>query len=143
MAAREGILPLLRRPVASQRLLVLAAADAAEWAIAEGQGTAEQLELSRALQRSMPRQLRSELHEVLRQRQPSLSEIDTYLRSARSGALRAGLLLGGDLRIALTRVLGEHFDTVAVAESAQALDLLRVWTSATMLRLRRLLGVGP
>lgn len=139
-AVSRGIAPLVRRSPEDGAVLLLAACAASDAPLLAGRGKSAVTELAPRLSRSLPRKTRKAIAALA----PTLPEggvgLVAFCRDARRSALRAGLLVAGDLGVALEALLDEPPKLYSVRASGDASDLLNYWISPAMLELRRGLG---
>jgi lipopolysaccharide biosynthesis regulator YciM len=141
MAFAEGTLPLLGRPAGQAVTMLMAAAMASGVDLpAAGRRPGVQ-EMAPDLGRVLSRRARRAIAELADRLPNDAQAFETYVLAARRSALRAGLLVAGDVGMALWAVLGEPPDMDAVRASDDALDMVRFWTSGDAAALRRALGM--
>ncbi len=141
IAARDATLPLVQRPPEEAATVLLAAAAAADAVLPAARGRSGLEERRTALARTLSRKARRAIAELA----PRLGDgarIEPWCRAAHGTALRAGMLLAGDLAVALQAVLGTESTVEAVRGAAVARRLLSFWLSTESLALRRELGLS-
>ncbi|MBX3251689.1 MAG: hypothetical protein KF901_31215 [Myxococcales bacterium] len=139
-AAARGVTPLVRRTPEDGAVLLLAACAASDTPLLAGRGKSAVTELAQRLARTLPRKTRKAIAALA----PTLPEggvgLVAFCRDARRSAMRAGLLVAGDLGVVLEALLDEPPRLYSVRASGDAHDLLHYWISPAMLELRRGLG---
>jgi cellulose synthase operon protein C len=142
MAFAEGTLPLMGRPPgqAINRLLAATAASGVDLSAAARRPGVQ--ELAPDLSRALPRRSRKAIAELGSTLEDDVQAFQRYVQAARRSTLHAGLLVSGDLGMALWAVLGEPADLTSVRASEDARDLVRFWISTDALALRRALGMA-
>jgi hypothetical protein len=134
-------LPLVARAPAQTLRLVLAAlavADCPLPAKVPREALAEDMKL---LGKHLPRRVRKSLSELGKGLSEDADRLERHLRLQARHTRRLALLLGGDVGAALESLLGTLPKKEAIANSEDALDLIRAWTSAPMATLRRRVGL--
>lgn len=142
IGARTGSTAFLDRSDDDAATLLLAATIAAEAPLPAAAGRPGIEELARALNKAMSRKVRKAIPDVIRGLPDGGRGVGEYVTAAKRTAMRAGLLLAGDLGAALEAVLGYRASTEAVRGSADARDLVTFWISPAAIGLRRDLGLG-
>ncbi len=140
MSVREGTLPYVHRPPKDAAAVVMAAAAAAEVPLERAAGRTDIGEIARTLEKKMGRRARRAVAEAAQL--AADGDPKAWARGAMRTALRAGLLSSGDLRVSLGAVLGAPASAAALADSADARDLVLYWLSGDHLALRRELGLA-
>ncbi|MCB9635658.1 MAG: hypothetical protein H6721_26360 [Sandaracinus sp.] len=139
-AVQRGIAPLLRRPPEDGAVVLAAVCAACEVPLPSAMGKSVVPELAQRLARSLPRKTRKAVQQLA----PSLPDggagLPAFCRDVRRSAMRAGLLLSGDLTLVLQALLDEAPRLYSIRASVDATDLLQFWLSPAMLELRRGLG---
>ena len=140
MAIHEGCLPFVQRRPEEAASVLHAAAAAAESPLPGGAARADVEELRRAIERKMSRKARRAIAEAAAG--VGNADVDAWAAAAASSTLRAGLLLAGDLRVALAAVLPAPISLESVGASKMARDLVAFFISHESLALRRELGIS-
>jgi cellulose synthase operon protein C len=138
-AYEQGTLPLLNRPAGQSVHLLLAAAAASGVTLQRAGRRPGVEELVPDLARALSRRARRAIAELTLP--DDVHAFETYVHAARRSANRAGLLVSGDVMLALFAVLDAPPDLAQVRASEDGRDLLRFWISTDSLALRRALGM--
>ncbi len=134
-------LPLLARSSTQAAKLVYAALVASDCPL-PGEILREELgDLPRSLGRALPRKTKKALPELVRALPDRGASMELQLVLALRHTRSVSLLLAGDLASALEHTLGAFPTRDSIAASAEALDLVTVWTSSAMNTLRNRLGL--
>lgn len=139
-ALQRGIVPLLRRPPEDAAMLLAAACAASEAPLPAAAGRSVVPELAGRLARSLPRRTRKAVQQLAPALPEGGAKLVEFCRDARRSAMRAGLLLSGDLVAVLEALLAGPLLFSTIRRSADAADLLDYWLSPAMQELRRGLG---
>ncbi len=134
--------PLLTRSPAQGARLLQAALVAADAPLPAGVARDDLGEQPRMLSKVLPRKVRKAIPDLARALPDGGAKLERQCRTALRHSRRLALLLSGDLQASLDSVLGTMPTRDAIAESDDALDLVRAWTSAPMLMLRKKLGLA-
>jgi len=133
--------PLLSRTPGQSARLVQSALVAAEAPLPQGVAREELGDQPRMVGKVLPRKTRKLLPELARALPDGGAKLERQCRLALRHTRRLALSLAGDLQASLDQALGAMPSRETIAESEDALDLIRAWTSAPMLLLRKKLGL--
>jgi tetratricopeptide (TPR) repeat protein len=135
-------LPLLTRTPAQAARLLHACIALAECPLPPGVDRDDLGELPKTLGRQLPRKVRKALPDLARALPEGGARLERHCRLAQRHLRRLALAMSAELAPALESVLGAMPSREAIAGSEDATDLLRAWTSAPMLSLRKNLGLS-
>jgi tetratricopeptide (TPR) repeat protein len=132
----------VRRTIEQDLQWMRAIAFAAEAPFADSHAPADDGERNAAARyaKAISRKLRRELNSALVESGVNLEEISVYITAARRCLQRVGLLLVGDIQVALNDLL--DFDSYQVQVSSEAMELIAFFVSPQHLALRREIGFG-
>jgi hypothetical protein len=133
--------PLIARSPAQSLRLVLAALAVADCPLPSNVSRDTLSDEMKLLSKQLPRRVRKSLTELGRSLGEDTERLERHLRIQARHTRRLALLLGGDLGASLESLLGPLPKKEAIANSEDALDLVRAWTSAAMATLRRRVGL--
>ncbi len=140
MASLRRTTPLVRRDPEDAATLVYALAAAVDAPLGGGDRPGL-VEWTHRLMKATPRKIKKLLPAAVAAIDDGRG-VEAFCRAARRTALRAGLLVSGDLRTVLAAITGSATpDLRAVLDDDEARDLLYFWISPAMLELRRSAGL--
>lgn len=142
MGVRMGVLPLILRPSEEAAEILHAAYEAAGVELA-GRTNPARPELVARIGHTMPRKVKKAVVDIAGRLPDGGAELTTYCRGVHQTTRRAGLLLSGDLSVALRYVLRSDPTPDNTRKSRTAWDLITFWLSPTFASLQHSLGLSP
>lgn len=151
LARRLGGLPLVFGSLEQSVSLFSALAQAVGAVVAEddkgpgpGNATPQPVEKTQiqAIAKALSRRERKAVAEWFQQHEPTVSQVRRFCWTVRQSALRAGLLVAGDLALAIETGTGKAPSLALIRRRAEVADLVHFWLSEKMRRLRRRMGTG-
>lgn len=139
---RTGTLPLLHRSATDAGTILYAVAAAAGTPFPSGFGRAGLEQWTNALAKAFPRKVRRAIADLVRATPDGGASVESWCALPRRTAARAGLVLCGDLPVALEVLLGAPPTAERVEASDEARDLVRFWLEPSTLELRKDLGLS-
>ncbi|MEM9068545.1 MAG: hypothetical protein AAGE52_08570 [Myxococcota bacterium] len=137
MASLTHTTPLVRRDPDDAATLLHAVAAAVDAPLGGSQDRPGLVDWTHRVMKAMPRKTKRLIPTAVATI-PSADALTTYCAAARQTAMRAGLLLAGDLQLVLTALLNGGAPTLPVVLAhPDARALLNFWLSPAMLELRR------
>jgi len=140
MALSRSVLPFVIRGPQKTLDVIHALSLAAESPLPGAQDRADLEELGRTLAKKLPRKARKSLTELFLQIKSSGTDPATWAEGIQRSAVRTGLVVGGQLRIALVHVLGGTITPESVGGNEEAMALVRFWVSEAAQQARKELG---
>jgi hypothetical protein len=141
MALREEVLPFVARSPSQAAATLFAAAKATGSPLPAAAGRADLDELAAALTK-MSRKTRKAVPELVAALPDGGASVAPWCHAALRTAVRAGLLVSGEIGAALSHLLGEAPSAAGVATNDDARDVVLFWLSSNTLALRRELGLA-
>jgi len=142
MGVEARTLPFVQRTPEQAVELFFALAEAVDCPIdLEEKGGSQRESFARTLARELPRKARKLIAANAAELRGKEVAVKSWCRAAHASSSRAGLLVAGEIRVALEATLAQGITPESVRSSEEASDLVWFGISSTAIALRRKLGL--